>query len=147
MADWRDWGYVTGGAAGRNWQPPVATGALHCVWSVKLCTSAIMHFALYISAQRDGFDHVQGPRDGPAWQLAIAMQTNGLRADLGWVWVGFWTGLGRSLTKGDAIRLLLLVLVFLLIALFAAQRLQLDAICGGHFVVPFRHVATTEATT
>lgn len=50
-----------------------------------------------------------------------------------------------SLTKGNAICLLLLVL--LLIALFAAKRLQLDAICGGHFVVPFRHVATAEAAT
>jgi len=51
------------------------------------------------------------------------------------------------LTKSDAIRLLLLVLVLILVALFAAQRLQLDAIRGGHFVIALRHIATTEATT
>lgn len=58
-----------------------------------------------------------------------------------------WKERGENvlLTKGDAICLLLLVLI--LIALFAAKRLQLNAICGGHFVVPFRHVATAEAAT
>jgi len=52
-----------------------------------------------------------------------------------------------GLTESDAIRLLFLILVLILLALFAAQRLQLDAIGGGHFVIPFRHIATAEATT
>lgn len=82
-----------------------------------------MHFAL--------------PRLALIITRAIAMQTGGTGREGG--------GVNLLLTKGDAICLLLLVLI--LIALFAAKRLQLDAICGGHFVVSFRHVATAEAAT
>lgn len=88
----------------------------------------IMHKCNYALCCGAYFDHVEMPAHG-----VTAMQTRGIEGE------------GGSLTKGNAIRLLLLVL--LLIGLFAAQRLQLDAICGGHFVVSFRHVATAEATT